>query len=117
MPGGGVPPNPIELLASSRMRVLLDLLKKHFDVILLDSPPVGAMSDAAVLASQCEGVIMVIKAGVTDLKQIRRGINHLEAVDAKVAGVVLNMLDKKKDPYYYRNYVYKYENYYASHNE
>jgi Mrp family chromosome partitioning ATPase len=117
MPGGRVPPNPIGLLTSSRMRVLLDLLKKHFDVILLDSPPVAAMSDAAVLASQCEGVIVVIKASATDLKQIRRGIRQLEAVDAKIAGVVLNMLDKKKDPYYYKNYVYKYENYYASHDE
>jgi len=117
MPGGRVPPNPIELLASSRMRVLLDLLKKHFDVILLDSPPVAAMSDAAVLASQCEGVIVVIKASATDLKQIRRGIGQLEAVDAKVAGVVLNMIDKKKDRYYYKNYVYKYENYYSSHDE
>jgi Mrp family chromosome partitioning ATPase len=117
MPGGRVPPNPIELLASSRMRVLLDLLKKHFDVILLDSPPVAAMSDAAVLASQCEGVILVIKASTTNLKQIHRGIKQLEAVDAKVAGVVLNMLDKKKDPYYYKNYVYRYENYYASHDE
>jgi hypothetical protein len=117
MPGGRVPPNPIELLASSRMRVLLDLLKKHFDVILLDSPPVAAMSDAAVLASQCEGVILVIKAGDTNLKLIRRGINQLEAVDAKVAGVVLNMIDKKKDPYYYKNYVYKYESYYTSHDE
>jgi Mrp family chromosome partitioning ATPase/capsule polysaccharide export protein KpsE/RkpR len=117
MPGGGVPPNPIELLASSRMRVLLDLLKKHFDVILLDSPPVGAMSDAAVLASQCEGVMLVIKAGITDLKQIRRGIKQLEAVDAQVDGVVLNMIDRKKDPYYYKNYVYKYENYYSSHDE
>jgi len=117
MPGGRVPPNPIELLASSRMRVLLDLLKKHFDVILIDSPPVAAMSDAAVLASQCEGVILVIKAGGTNLKMIRRGIKQLEAVDAKIAGVVLNMLDKKKDPYYYKNYVYKYENYYTSHDE
>jgi capsular exopolysaccharide synthesis family protein len=117
MPGGGVPPNPTELLASSRMRVLLDLLKKQFDVILLDSPPVAAMSDAAVLASQCEGVIMVIKAGDTNLKLIRRGIHHLEAVDAKVAGVVLNMIDKKKDPYYYKNYVYKYDAYYSSHKE
>jgi uncharacterized protein involved in exopolysaccharide biosynthesis/Mrp family chromosome partitioning ATPase len=115
MPGGRVPPNPIELLASSRMRVLLDLLKKHFDVILIDSPPVGAMSDAAVLASQCEGLILVIKAGDTNLRLIRRGISQLEAVDAPIAGVVLNMIDKKKDPYYYKNYVYKYENYYSSH--
>jgi uncharacterized protein involved in exopolysaccharide biosynthesis/Mrp family chromosome partitioning ATPase len=117
MPGGRVPPNPIELLASSRMRVLLDLLKKRFDLILLDSPPVAALSDAAVLASQCEGVILVIKAGGTNLKLIRRGIKQLEAVDAKIAGVVLNMIDKKKDPSYYKNYVYKYEDYYTSHDE
>jgi uncharacterized protein involved in exopolysaccharide biosynthesis/Mrp family chromosome partitioning ATPase len=117
MPGGRVPPNPIELLASSRMRVLLDLLKKHFDLILLDSPPVAALSDAAVLASHCEGVILVIKAGDTNLKLIRRGIKQLEAVNAKVAGVVLNMIDKKKDPQYYKDYVYKYEDYYTRHDE
>ena len=117
LPGGKVPPNPPELLASSRMRVLLDLLRRKFDVILIDTPPVAAMSDAAVLASYCEGVILVIKAGGTDLKLVRRALRQLDAVEAKVAGVVLNMLDEKKDPYYYGRYASKYKEYYRGHAE
>jgi Mrp family chromosome partitioning ATPase/LPS O-antigen subunit length determinant protein (WzzB/FepE family) len=109
---GKVPPNPAELLAGSRMRVLMDLLRKQFDVILIDTPPVATVSDAAVLAPECDGVILVIKAGTTDLKVVKRALAQLDAVQAKVTGLVLNMLDEKKDPYYYGRYATKYNDYY-----
>jgi uncharacterized protein involved in exopolysaccharide biosynthesis/Mrp family chromosome partitioning ATPase len=112
LPSGKVPPNPNELLASGRMRVLIELLREQFDLILIDTPPVATLSDAAVLASECDGVILVIKAGATDLKLIKRALGQLDAVQARVAGVVLNMLDAKKDPYYYGRYASKYQEYY-----
>jgi capsular exopolysaccharide synthesis family protein len=114
---GKVPPNPAELLAGSRMRVLMDLLRKQFDVILIDTPPVATVSDAAVLAPECDGVILVIRAGTTDLKVVKRALAQLDAVQAKVTGLVLNMLDEKKDPYYYGRYASKYNDYYQEHGE
>jgi Mrp family chromosome partitioning ATPase len=117
LPSGKVPANPVELLASSRARVLIELLREKFDMILVDTPPVATLSDAAVLAPECDGVILVIQAGETNLKLIKRAYEQLEAVQAKFAGVVLNMLDAKKDPYYYGRYASKYQEYYQGNGE
>ncbi len=117
LPSGKTPPNPPELLASSRLRVLMDLLREQFDVILIDTPPVATLTDAAVLASECDGVILVVKAAATDLKLVHRALGQLDAVQAKVAGIVLNMLDAKKDPYYYGRYASKYQEYYEGNGE
>ncbi|UCG11165.1 MAG: DUF4388 domain-containing protein, partial [Deltaproteobacteria bacterium] len=108
---GSLPPNPVEFLASSRMRTLMSLLRDQFDLVLLDSPPVAAMSDAAILTPLCDGVIMIMRAGYTNLRDIKRGKEQLDAVQAPIIGTVLNMLDMKKDPYYGRN-AYKYGYYY-----
>jgi len=111
---GKTPPNPPELLASSRMRVLVDLLRRQFDMIVIDSPPVATVNDAAVLASLCDGLIMLVKAGSTDLTELKRAKQKLDAIQAPTVGLVLNMLDFKKDPYYYGRYYYKrYDSYYA----
>ncbi|MBW1981234.1 MAG: polysaccharide biosynthesis tyrosine autokinase [Deltaproteobacteria bacterium] len=112
LPSGSVPPNPPELLASRRLRVLMELLRRQFDVILIDTPPVATVSDAAVLAGECDGVVLVVRAGATDLRLIKRALDQLDAVEAKVVGVVLNMLDSKKDPYYYGRYASDYDDYY-----
>jgi capsular exopolysaccharide synthesis family protein len=117
LPSGKTPPNPPELLASSRVRVLMDLLREQFDVILIDTPPVATLSDAAVLGSECDGVILVVKAAATDLKLVRRALGQLDAVQAKLAGIVLNMLDAKKDPYHYGRYASKYQEYYKGNGE
>jgi capsular exopolysaccharide synthesis family protein len=111
---GKTPPNPPELLASSRMRVLVDLLRGHFDMILIDSPPVATVNDSAVLASLCDGLIMLVKAGSTTLTELKRAKQKLDAVQAPIVGIVLNMLDFKRDPYYYGRYYYKrYDGYYT----
>jgi capsular exopolysaccharide synthesis family protein len=117
LPSVDLLPNPTELLAGNRMRILLELLREQFDLIFIDTPPVATLSDAAVLASLADGVIMVIKAGDTDLKLVRRSLEQLDAVEAKVTGIVLNMLDEKKDPYYYGRYASRYKEYYQGHGE
>ena len=112
LPCGKTPPNPPELLASSRMRVLLELLRQQFECIVIDSPPVGTVSDASVLAPYCDGVIFVVKTGETNSKEIQRAREQLQAVNAPVLGSVLNMLDFKRNPYY--GYYYgKYNRYYG----
>jgi capsular exopolysaccharide synthesis family protein len=113
LPSGRIPPNPTEFLANKRMKALLEILRGEFDVILLDSPPAATMSDATVLARYCDGIIMVVKAGTTHLEEIRRAKEQLDSVKTPIVGAVLNMLDVKKDPYYYKYYVSKYQDYYA----
>jgi Mrp family chromosome partitioning ATPase len=113
LPSGRIPPNPTEFLANKRMKALLEIFRGEFDIILLDSPPAAAMSDATVLARYCDGIIMVVKAGTTHLEEIRRAKEQLDSVKAPIVGAVLNMLDVKKDPYYYKYYVSKYQDYYA----
>jgi succinoglycan biosynthesis transport protein ExoP len=113
LPSGRIPSNTAEPLGSSRMRVLFDLLSDQFDLILMDSPPAAILSDAAALASLSDGVIMVIRAGATNFKEMRSALDQLSCVQARVLGVVLNMIDMKKDPYYYGRYTHKYNGYYA----
>jgi Mrp family chromosome partitioning ATPase len=91
----------------------MEILQGEFDIVLLDSPPAATMSDAAVLARYCDGIIMVVKAGTTHLEEIRRAKEQLDSVKAPIVGAVLNMMDVKKDPYYYKYYVSKYRDYYA----
>lgn len=114
LPSGKVPPNPAELLASKKMRALVDILQRQFDFIIIDSPPVTTVSDTAILCALSDGVIMVIRAGVTHIKQIELARDQLETVPSPLVGVVLNMLDFERDPYHYGRYYQKYGGYYGS---
>jgi len=87
---GPLPPNPSELLASRRMARVLELLREAAEMVLLDAPPVVAVTDAAILASRVDGVLLVIEAGTTRRDLARRARAQLEKVNARVLGVVLN---------------------------
>lgn len=91
---GPVPPNPSELLSTHRMVDLLTTLQADSDIVLLDSPPVLPVSDAAVLSARVDGVLMVVKAGSTHRKQLGRALELLSQVDASVVGVALNGVSK-----------------------
>jgi polysaccharide biosynthesis transport protein len=112
LPSGKIPPNPAELLASNRTRVLVELLRRQFDLILIDSPPLSTVSDSVVLSSLVDGVMMVIRAGVTHVALIERAKEQLEAIQVPIIGTILNMLDFEKDPYYYGRYYHRYKEYY-----
>ncbi len=106
-------PNPMDLLTSKRMRVLVDLLKQHFDMVILDAPPAVGMSDATVLADMAEGVVLVIRADRTPVTEALRAKEQLETVETPIVGTVLNMFDMKKEGYYHgRYYYYEYGGYY-----
>ncbi len=109
---GVIPPNPVELLASSIMKDIVDELQKYYDYIIFDTPPVGVVTDAAVLSMIADGVIFVIRQKMATLDQIRLAKNNLDAVKADVIGAVLNDYDvsgtTKKSGYYY-NYTYDYK--------
>jgi capsular exopolysaccharide synthesis family protein len=108
---GPLPPNAAELLGSARMRDLLASLKTEADVVVLDSPPVGAFSDAAVVSTQTDGVLLVVDAGRTRRDVARRAVEALTRVNARMVGVLLNRMPKSRvgDYYYYYNYGYNYD--------
>jgi capsular exopolysaccharide synthesis family protein len=106
MTSGPIPPNPSELLGSARMGKLLQLLQSKFDRVVLDCTPLIAVTDATVLSSRADGVILVIKAGATGRNILKRGKRQLEDVQAKIIGAVLNQVDQSKSTYYYSPYYY-----------
>jgi len=111
IPSGPTPPNPSELLTSSRMRDLLDGLFPLYSFILIDSPPVLGMSDSLVLSTMTEGVILVVRCGETPRDAAIQARKLLQGVNARILGVVLNGItpsDLKYGSYsYYYSYYYK----------
>jgi polysaccharide biosynthesis transport protein len=109
---GPIPPNPSELLGSKRMLTLLEMLRKDYERIILDSPPLLAATDAAVLTPIIDGTVLVLRAGETTRQMAQRAIKLLTDLNARVAGVVLNDLMLSKNGYYYYDY-YHYGHYYG----
>lgn len=107
---GPLPPNAAELLGSVRMRELLADLHTRAEVVVIDSPPVTALSDAAVLATQTDGVLLVLDAGKTRREVAKRATDALGRVHARVIGVLLNRMPARGAGYYY---YYRYEDYYT----
>ncbi len=103
---GPIPPNPSELLGSRKMEMLLEKLKAKYDIILFDSPPLLAVTDASVLATRVDGVVMVADAGRTRRDIALRAKENLLKVGANMLGVVLNRLGHREGGYYYYYYYY-----------
>ncbi|WP_372813204.1 CpsD/CapB family tyrosine-protein kinase [Paenibacillus sp.] len=102
---GPIPPNPSEMLASKRMTKLLDDLKERFDVILIDAPPILAVTDSQIVATKSDGVILVIDSGKVKRDMAIKAKANLEHVKARILGVVLNNMDRKNaESYYYYYY-------------
>src|SRR5690606_6508462 len=104
---GALPSNPQELLSSRRFGIVLETLKKHYDRVVIDSPPVHPVSDAMILSSHADAVVYVVKAGDTSASLAAKGIKRLRSVGAPVIGAVLNQVNlKQKSRYgeYYSGY-------------
>jgi capsular exopolysaccharide synthesis family protein len=109
LPSGPIPPNPSELLHSSAFGRLKEDLLLHYDYVIFDSPPMGAVTDAAVLAPQVDGVLLVVRAGRTTRDSILSAQKQLSSVSARLVGSVLNDIDVRmrrqrygRDSYRYR---------------
>ena len=104
---GPIPPNPAELLNSNRLKELLNQLKQHFDIILIDTPPVGVVTDAAILSTLVDGTLMVVASHQTESDQAVRAMKLLQTVGAKVLGTVLTKVPADRKGYYgYQYYEY-----------
>lgn len=104
---GILPPNPAEVVASNKLRNFINEMKNHFDYILLDSPPVIAVTDAQILSSFLDGVILVVSSGEAEKELVKKSKDLLDKVNANIIGVVLNKLElKSRKGYGYYYYYY-----------
>ena len=108
---GAIPPDPLDMLASKKFRLLLDELAKRYDRIIIDSPPVSLVSDAVLLSSFVDAVIFVTKADDTNSRIVESSVSKLRQSNANIIGAVLNNVDIRKMSKYYG---YGYGKYYGS---
>ena len=104
---GPAPPNPSDLLGSQRMRLLVDQLRREYDMILIDAPPVLPFADAVAAAPACDGVIVIVRHGKTRADHVRRAAESLAAVGSQILGSVLSMVPGGRHPEYGYGYGYR----------
>lgn len=103
---GPLSPNPSELLAGKRFRQLIEALQKKVHYVVIDSPPLAAVNDAAQIAAVADGVVLVVKAGDTPRPVVRNAVEQLQTVRARILGAVLNGVVMGRGNYYYQYYAY-----------
>lgn len=108
LPSGPAPPNPSELLGSRGMAKLLRLMESKYDLVILDAPPLLPVTDAAVLATEASGSVLVVHHGKTRIDQVERAAQALTAVGARVLGCVINFAPRRGPDAYYYGYGYNY---------
>ncbi|AZT84539.1 polysaccharide biosynthesis tyrosine autokinase [Marinobacter sp. NP-4(2019)] len=110
---GSAPPNPSELLMQARFTEFLDYLSEHFDLVIIDTPPILAVTDAAIVGKLCGTTLMVVRFGVNTPKEIQIAENRLATGGVTLKGTILNAMEKKAATSYgyygYYNYAYKSE--------
>ncbi len=111
---GVIPPNPSEILSSKKMKELIEKLREKFDMLIIDAPPVAQLTDAAIIGTYVDGVVLVIAAGETNIEMAKKAAKSLQNVGAKILGSVLTKIDKKNSGGYYD---YKYYSYYYGNQE
>ncbi len=107
IPAGHIPPNPAELLGSTRFKELLGELRKQYDWIIIDAPPVMAVTDAALVSNIASGVLFVVGAEMTSRRHAAVAIEQLTAAKAHFIGAVLNRANVQRHGYYYATYYRK----------
>jgi succinoglycan biosynthesis transport protein ExoP len=115
MTSGHIPPNPSELLASERMKTLLNAQNGWFDWIVVDAPPVLAVTDAVLMAPMASGVAFVVRSEMTPQRHVKRALEILMTGQPRLLGLVLNGVDLERNKYYYsRYYGYEHSQYYSA---
>jgi capsular exopolysaccharide synthesis family protein len=114
LPAGYIPPNPAELLGSPNLREILQGLRKRYDWIVIDAPPILGMADTPVLCPLADGVVLVVWAEHCSRPAVEQAVDQVVRVGGKVTGVVLNKVDLSRNAYYYGHY---YGDYYKGYSE
>lgn len=117
---GKIPPNPTELLSSTRMDKLLDFVKEHYDCVFIDTPPINIVTDATVFAQKATGYILIVKTDTTNVPELKTAVSTLQGINASILGFILNDANSEKKKYYSyyrkysRSYSYNYKYAYGS---
>jgi len=98
---GKIPPNPSEMLSSNAMTNVIEKLKEKYDIVILDSAPLQAVTDAQILATKVDGTILVVRAERTKKESIIEAKSRLDKVGANIIGTVLNAVENTREKYYY----------------
>jgi capsular exopolysaccharide synthesis family protein len=100
---GVIPPNPAEMLGSKRMSELIEQLKNTYDMILIDTPPLLAVTDAQIVSTKSDGAVLVVDQGKVKREIAKKAVQNLQKVNARILGVVLNNVKRKasEESYYY----------------
>lgn len=106
---GVKPPNPSELLSSKKMNLFIDSLRNEYDYIILDTPPVLAVTDAQVISKYSDGCLLVVSSGEAEKEAVIKSKEALEKVNSKILGVVLNKMRVNSKGYYSTYYCYDYQ--------
>lgn len=109
LPSGAVPPNPAELLSSQRMKVLLEAVKSQYDLVVLDVPPMLEVTDTQTIAGSVDGVVLVVRQGMTQKAGVRRVVELLKMSHARLLGYVMNDVIPEDDAGYGYGYGYEKE--------
>ncbi len=103
LPAGPIPPNPSELLSSPKMQEFLDGVEKLYDRVIIDTPPIGVVSDAIALAPKTAGVVLVVRGGRTTHDQVDKSVSAIKFANANLLGVIINGGYQKHSSTYYKN--------------
>ncbi|WP_274309543.1 CpsD/CapB family tyrosine-protein kinase [Solibacillus daqui] len=101
---GPIPPNPAELLSSKSMDALILDVKRDFDIVIIDAPPLLSVSDAQILANKCDGTVLIVNTGVVEKEAVRKAHVILSNSQSIIIGVVLNNYVTPKHQHYYKEY-------------
>lgn len=101
---GPIPPNPVELIRSNMMEQLINTLRDLFDVVIFDTPPVGLVTDAAIISSKLDGVVLVVASGKSQIEATLRAKENLQNVNANLLGAVVTMIPIDTPGYQYYTY-------------
>ncbi len=107
MPVGTIPPNPTELLSTARMQRLINALKEAYDYVIIDTPPVSVVTDAAIVGEMVDGAFLVVRSAYAPLEMLQLAKEKLEDVDVKIFGIILsrfNVKRKGRESGYYYSY-------------
>lgn len=111
---GIIPPNPSELLGSNRMTKFVRQIENDWDMVLFDSPPMIAVTDATMISKEIDQVVLIVKVGQTDKKAFHHTINNLRNINAPLGGIIMNAVTSKSSYGSYYYYYYQYYHYYGS---
>ncbi len=111
---GPVPPNPSELLGNDRFKKMVEIAREQFDMVIIDTPPIGSVIDAAIVSKCCDGGIFVIGSGAVSYRVAKSAKEQLELTGCRILGCVLNKVNFASNKYYGRYYGKYYGKYYGN---